>query len=111
MGGVSITSDRVTIGDFSVTVTRDGTRPIVRCADKDHYTSIEAIDQPVVRVAVNPRGGTNELFAKAHWSPPGYADAQAERGKHNRRSIRPPTRHHSRRQQVPNLEHDPSDAD
>jgi cyclohexadienyl dehydratase len=66
MGGVSITSDRAAIGDFSITVMRDGKRPIVRCADKDHYTSIAAIDQPAVRVAVNP-GGTNERFAKAHF--------------------------------------------
>jgi cyclohexadienyl dehydratase len=66
MGGVSVTTGRAAIGAFSVTVMSDGKRPIVRCADKDHYISVAAIDQPDVRVAVNP-GGTNETFAKAHF--------------------------------------------
>jgi cyclohexadienyl dehydratase len=67
MTGVSVTPDRATIGDFSVPVLRDGKRPIVRCSDKNRYTSIAAIDQPTVRVVVNP-GGTNERFAKAHFA-------------------------------------------
>jgi len=66
MGGVSITAERATIGDFSVTILSDGKRPIVRCADKDRYTSVAAIDQADVRVVVNP-GGTNQVFAKAHF--------------------------------------------
>jgi cyclohexadienyl dehydratase len=66
MGGVSVTADRAAIGDFSVTVMRDGKRPIVRCTDKELYTSVAAIDQPGVRVVVNP-GGTNERFAKANF--------------------------------------------
>lgn len=66
MGGVSITAQRAELGMFSVPVAQDGKRPIVRCADKDRYTSISAIDQPGVRVDVNP-GGTNETFAKTHF--------------------------------------------
>jgi cyclohexadienyl dehydratase len=66
MGGVSVTADRAAIGDFSLPVMRDGKRPIVRCSDKDRYVSITAIDQPNVRVVVNP-GGTNERFAKANF--------------------------------------------
>jgi cyclohexadienyl dehydratase len=66
MGGVSVTPDRAAAGDFSVTVMRDGKRPIVRCADKDRYTSVAAIDRPDVRVAVNP-GGTNERFDQANF--------------------------------------------
>jgi cyclohexadienyl dehydratase len=65
MGGVSVTPDRAAIGDFSIPVSHDGKRPIVRCADKDRYVSLSAIDRPEVRVVVNP-GGTNERFAKAH---------------------------------------------
>lgn len=65
MGGVSVTADRAAIGDFSVTVLRDGKRPIVRCADAGRYISLGAIDAPSVRVVVNP-GGTNERFAKAN---------------------------------------------
>jgi cyclohexadienyl dehydratase len=66
MGGVSVTPDRAAVGDFSVTVMRDGKRPIVRCTDKERYTSVAAIDRPGVRVVVNP-GGTNERFAKANF--------------------------------------------
>ena len=65
MGGVSVTKDRAAIGDFSVPVSHDGKRPIVRCADKERYASLQAIDKPEVRVVVNP-GGTNERFAKAN---------------------------------------------
>jgi cyclohexadienyl dehydratase len=56
---------RAAIGDFSIPVLRDGKRPIVRCADKDRYISLDAIDQQEVRVAVY-LDGTNERFAKTH---------------------------------------------
>jgi cyclohexadienyl dehydratase len=78
MGGVSVTPARAAVGDFSMTVMSDGKRPIVRCADKDRFTSIAAIDQPEVRVVFNP-GGTNETFAKAH-----FADAKLEQFPDNR---------------------------
>jgi cyclohexadienyl dehydratase len=65
MGGVSVTVDRAAVGDFSVTVMRDGKRPIARCADKERYLLVAAINAPTVRVVVNP-GGTNERFAKAN---------------------------------------------
>jgi cyclohexadienyl dehydratase len=65
MGGISVTPDRAAVGDYSVAVSHDGKRPIVRCADKDKYTSVAAIDKPDVKVIVNP-GGTNERFAKAN---------------------------------------------
>jgi cyclohexadienyl dehydratase len=65
MGGVSITPDRAALGDFSHPVLHDGKRPIARCAEKDRYTSLPAIDRGDVRVVVNP-GGTNERFAKAN---------------------------------------------
>jgi cyclohexadienyl dehydratase len=67
MGGVSVTADRAMVGDFSVTVMRDGKRPIARCADKERYNALKAIDVPSVRVIVNP-GGTNERFSKANLS-------------------------------------------
>jgi cyclohexadienyl dehydratase len=65
MGGVSMTPDRAAMGDFSHPVLHDGKRPIARCAEKDRYTSLPAIDRRDVRVVVNP-GGTNERFAKAN---------------------------------------------
>jgi cyclohexadienyl dehydratase len=78
MGGLSVTPARAAIGDFSVTVMSDGKRPIVRCADKNRFTSVAAIDRPDVRVVFNP-GGTNEAFAKAH-----LADAKLEEFPDNR---------------------------
>jgi cyclohexadienyl dehydratase len=65
MGGITVTPDRAQKGDFSSVVSTDGKRPIVRCADKERYTSIQAIDQPGVKVIVNP-GGTNQRFADAN---------------------------------------------
>lgn len=64
MGGVSVTPERAALGDFSIPVLHDGKRPIVRCADKDRYGSLDAIDRPGVRIVVNP-GGTNERFVDA----------------------------------------------
>jgi cyclohexadienyl dehydratase len=65
MGGVSVTADRAAVGVFSVTVMRDGKRPIARCAEKERYNAVKAIDDPSVRVIVNP-GGTNERFARSN---------------------------------------------
>lgn len=64
LGGITVNSDRAAVGDFSVPNVSDGKRPIARCADKDKFTTVEAIDQPATRVVVNP-GGTNEKFARA----------------------------------------------
>jgi cyclohexadienyl dehydratase len=64
VGGVSVTPERAQQGDFSVTLNEDGKRPVVRCADKDRYITLDAIDRPDVRVVVN-LGGTNEAFARA----------------------------------------------
>ena len=65
MGGVSILPDRAAQGDFSTPVNVDGKRPIVRCADKERYTTVAAIDKPAVRV-VEPPGASNEAFARAN---------------------------------------------
>jgi cyclohexadienyl dehydratase len=65
MGGVSILPERAAQGDFSTPVDIDGKRPIVRCADKERYTTVAAIDQPGVRV-VEPAGASNEAFARAN---------------------------------------------
>jgi len=79
MGGVSITLDRQKKGLFSTPVMREGKTPITRCADKDKYATLAEIDQPGVRVIVNP-GGTNERFARAHLKQAGikvFADNTA----------------------------------
>jgi cyclohexadienyl dehydratase len=63
MGGVTILPARTQLGDFSAVTYVDGKRPVARCADKDRFTSIGAIDRPDVRVVVNP-GASNEQFAR-----------------------------------------------
>ena len=76
MGGVSVTRDRAAVGDFSLPVMRDGKRPIARCADKDRYVSVSAINASSVRVVVNS-GGTNERFAKAYF-PNAHVEVHAD---------------------------------
>ncbi len=66
MGGVSITLDRAKKGFFSLPYLREGKTPIARCADKDRFATLEAIDRPGVKVIANP-GGTNERFDRAHF--------------------------------------------
>jgi cyclohexadienyl dehydratase len=65
MGGITITLDRQKIGLFSNPVFSSGKTPITHCGDEPKYGTIAAIDQPDVRVIVNP-GGTNERFDRAH---------------------------------------------
>lgn len=65
MGGVSVNAPRAARGTFSAVTYVDGKRPVARCADQDRFTSVDAIDQPGVRVVVNP-GGTNSDFARAN---------------------------------------------
>ncbi len=67
VGGISVTPARQEWADFSTVLVSDGKRPVARCADKDKYTTVAAIDQPDVRVVTNP-GGSNEAFAKANLS-------------------------------------------
>ena len=50
---------------FSAPYLRDGKTPIARCADKQKFATLAAIDRPDVAVIVNP-GGTNEKFDRAH---------------------------------------------
>ena len=66
VGGVTILPARQQIAAFSPATLADGKRPIVRCADKDRFTSKASIDQPAVRVVVNP-GASNEAFARGHF--------------------------------------------
>lgn len=65
-GGVTVTPDRAAVADFSLPLLRDGKRPIVRCADRDLFTTISSINKPGVRVVVNP-GGTNERFTRSNF--------------------------------------------
>ena len=59
MSGVSRTLDRARIGHLSLPYYIGGKMPIARCEDQSRFGSLADIDQPGVRVIVNP-GGTNE---------------------------------------------------
>ncbi len=61
--GISITAERQTSADFSAAYCIDGKTPIARRADAARFSSLEKIDQPGVRIIVNP-GGTNERFVR-----------------------------------------------
>jgi cyclohexadienyl dehydratase len=65
MGGITITLDRQRVGLFSTPVFSSGKTPITHCGDEAKYQTLAQIDQPGVRVIVNP-GGTNERFDRAH---------------------------------------------
>ena len=67
VGGVTILPAREAFAAFSTATLADGKRPIVRCADKARYVSVDRIDQPDVRVVVNP-GASNEAFARSRLS-------------------------------------------
>ena len=65
MGGVSVSLERAKLGFFTQAYLREGKTPIARCADREKFATLEAIDRPGVTVLVNPGGG-NERFDRAH---------------------------------------------
>jgi len=65
MGGISVTKERAEIGLFSSPILSDGKTPVARCENQFRFQTLPQIDQPGIRVIVNP-GGTNERFARAH---------------------------------------------
>jgi cyclohexadienyl dehydratase len=67
MSGISRTPAREKVASFSDGYALTGKTAIARCADRTKFDSLEKIDQPGVRVLVNP-GGTNEQFARSHLS-------------------------------------------
>ncbi|HWK52025.1 MAG TPA: gamma subclass chorismate mutase AroQ, partial [Steroidobacter sp.] len=67
LGGVSITPERTKVAAFSIPYHRGGKTPIVRCGTESRFDTVEEIDQPDVRVVVNP-GGTNQQFVRERLS-------------------------------------------
>ncbi|MEC3978531.1 transporter substrate-binding domain-containing protein [Amycolatopsis sp. H20-H5] len=65
MGGISVTLDRAKKAFFTAPIMKDGKTPITRCENVQRFGTLAQIDQPGVRVVVNP-GGTNEQFAAAN---------------------------------------------
>ena len=67
MGGVTVTAARAERAFFSIPTFVDGKRPLCRREDRERFTSVEAINQPGVRVIANP-GSANEAFARANFT-------------------------------------------
>jgi cyclohexadienyl dehydratase len=65
MGGVSVSLERQKKALYSISYLRDGKTPITRCENQARFQTLAQIDQPGVRLIVNP-GGTNERFARAN---------------------------------------------
>lgn len=63
--GISVTPERQRQADFSAAYYFDGKTPIARRENAARFSSLAPIDQPGVRVIVNP-GGTNERFVREH---------------------------------------------
>ena len=61
VGGVSVTLNRQRIAWFARPLGSDGKIPLVRCADREKYQTVEQLNRPEVRVT-EPAGGTNEAF-------------------------------------------------
>ena len=67
MGGVTVTAPRAEKAFFSIPTFVDGKRPLCRREDRERFISVEAINQPGVRVVANP-GSANEAFARANFT-------------------------------------------
>lgn len=65
MGGITRTLERAKKAQLSHPYINFGKSPMIRMADKDKYKSLADIDQPNVKIGVNP-GGTNEKFVRAN---------------------------------------------
>lgn len=65
MGGISVTLERQKQVFFAERLDADGKIPLVRCTDVIKYSTIEQINKPAVRL-IEPAGGTNEAFVRAH---------------------------------------------
>ena len=64
MSGISRTDARQRVAFFSEPYSRGGKTPIALCGRVEAFNTLRNIDQPGVRVIVNP-GGTNEKFVRS----------------------------------------------
>ncbi|RWR08979.1 transporter substrate-binding domain-containing protein [Siminovitchia fortis] len=65
MGGITRTLERQKTANLSNPYLDFGKGAIIRAEDQKKYTSIDDLNQPHVKVGVNP-GGTNEEFVQTH---------------------------------------------
>ncbi|GAB3182243.1 transporter substrate-binding domain-containing protein [Nesterenkonia halophila] len=67
VGGISMNPERAEQVYFSAATQEDGKTPITRCEDVEKYQSIDDINRPGV-TSIVPKGGTNEKFAREHYT-------------------------------------------
>lgn len=65
MSGISRTLERAKRAYFSAPYHKGGKTPIARCKDIEKFDTLAEIDEPTVRVVVNP-GGTNEKYTRGN---------------------------------------------
>ncbi len=65
MCGITRTLSRAKKVGFTDPYIKVGKCPLIRKADKDKFKTLADIDQPGVKIGVNP-GGTNEKFVRSH---------------------------------------------
>ncbi|MCX8957900.1 transporter substrate-binding domain-containing protein [Erwinia psidii] len=63
VGGISVTLKRQQTAWFASALGSNGKIPLVRCADKAKYRTVDQLNRPSVRL-IEPAGGTNEAFAR-----------------------------------------------
>ncbi|OHX12198.1 transporter substrate-binding domain-containing protein [Chromobacterium sphagni] len=65
MSGISVSLERQKRALYSIPYLNDGKTPIARCENQRRFQTLAQINQPGVKLAVNP-GGTNERFARTN---------------------------------------------
>jgi cyclohexadienyl dehydratase len=65
LSGISGTAERAAVGALSTPYQAGGKTIVARCNERERYDTLPEVDQPGVRVVVNP-GGTNERFDREH---------------------------------------------
>jgi len=64
LGGISITTERAALANFSIPYHKGGKTFLCRRADSARFSTAEAVNKPAVRLIEN-KGGTNESVARA----------------------------------------------
>ncbi len=67
VGGITKKVEREVVGDFTSSYFSFQKAPLVKKKDVERLNSLTAINDPAVKIGVNP-GGTNEAFVKKHFS-------------------------------------------
>lgn len=67
ISGIALTPERAALGLYSSPYQVGGKTLIARCSERTRFDTPDELDQPGVRVIVNP-GGTNERYVREHVS-------------------------------------------